>query len=228
MDHFLCIETATEVCSIAIGNREGIISVQETEKKNSHTETITLFIARCLEKAGLTLADLMAIGISDGPGSYTGLRVGTSAAKGIAYGAGLPIIAIPTLAGLAYGVKSHASTDDVIIPMIDARRMEIYYSVYSHAMEELYPVNNMILEDHSLNEIGDGRTLIITGNGAHKVENQHYEGEIVHFPSHCNAVNLISLCHDAWDNGITEDIAYYSPSYFKAPNITKSKKNFFD
>ena len=227
MDYFLCIETATEVCSVAIGNREGIISHEETEKKNSHTETITVFITRCLEAAELSLTDLTAIGISGGPGSYTGLRVGTSAAKGIAYGAGLPLIAVSTLAGLAYGVKSQASEGDLILPMIDARRMEVYYSVYSDEFQELHPVNNMILEENSLDEIGKGKRIIVTGNGADKVDIPHYTGEIVHFPSYCNAINLISICHDTWDAGITEDIAYYSPSYFKAPNITKSKKNYF-
>ena len=224
MEYFLCIETATEVCSVALGNATGDIVVRETSRKNSHTETITVFIRECMDEWKIDFPQLSAIGISQGPGSYTGLRVGTSTAKGIAFAHDIPLIAIDTLFGLAYGIKELVDEGDLIMPMIDARRMEVYTAVYDHQLKLFRSTNNLILHDGILDEITDKGKLWLCGNGAVKAEKIKTDRDIVIHPSICSASHLIAACQAKYLTKDFVDIAYFSPFYLKSPNITKPKK----
>ncbi len=224
MDYFLCLETATEVCSVALGNADGNIVVRETSRKNSHTETITIFIRECMDQWQIDFYQLSAIGISQGPGSYTGLRVGTSTAKGIAFAHNIPLIGIDTLYGLAYGLKTELEEGDLIMPMIDARRMEVYTAIYDHQLKVIQPTYNLILQDGTLDHISEKGKILVCGNGAVKAEKIKTDRELVIHPSICSASHLITACLAKYLVKDFVDIAYFSPFYLKSPNITKPKK----
>ena len=146
----LCLETATPVCSVALNSACCTLAMRETEGQNAHSEKITNFIREVMEEAKIDYPQLDAVAVSQGPGSYTGLRIGVSTAKGICYAADLPLMAIDTLEAMAYGMKdklgSQIGPDDLLIPMIDARRMEVYASVF----------------DANLNKINDTAALVMT------------------------------------------------------------------
>src|SRR5512140_1347449 len=133
----ICLETSTAVCSVALCNSEGVVALKESSENKSHAAQLTVFIGDLLSQAGLRAADLEAVAVSKGPGSYTGLRIGVSAAKGIAYAASVPLIGIETTIPMFYGItgaiKDKYATDStsLFIPMLDARRMEVYYSILS-------------------------------------------------------------------------------------------------
>ena len=130
MGLILSIETSTKSCSVALSNKwENVSNIEEVSEQYSHSEQLTCFIEELLLNENIKVSDLNAIAISSGPGSYTGLRIGTSTAKGLCYACGIPLIAIPTLDAMAEGMKNHYP-DMQLCPMIDARRMEVYCAVY--------------------------------------------------------------------------------------------------
>lgn len=222
--YHLCIETATEVCSVALGDRGRLIVEDNINKKNSHTETLTLQIEKILNEAGISYRDLSGVGLSGGPGSYTGLRVGSSVAKGICYAWDLPLVAVDTLYGIGVGVYDRTFEGQVIIPMIDARRQEVYTAHYDFQMNPLKSVYNLILEEGIFNNVNADKA-IICGNGAFKCKNIDLGIEMDIISTSCKAANLISKSYELLIEGKIEDIAYFNPYYHKAPNVTKSKKN---
>ncbi len=224
MKNLLCVETATEVCSIALLRHDGKVFVDEHSRKNSHTETITLQIKKCLKLSGLEVEDLDAIGISCGPGSYTGLRVGASAVKGLAYGADKPVITLNTLRGLAQGISEIAEQGDLIVPMMDARRMEVYYSVYDGTMQEVLTTTNRIVNDYFLSEMECEGNIIVCGNGGWKLREVKYRENITIMETSCTAIHLLEECKYKFFNDEFAALAYFEPEYFKSPNITQSAK----
>ena len=223
--YHLCIETATEVCSVALGDGHIVIHENNIHRKNSHTETLTLQIEQTLSESGIGYEDLKGIAISRGPGSYTGLRVGTSVAKGICYACNIPLVAIDTLYGLGRGISEKLQDGEhVIIPMIDARRQEVYTAHYDHKMNELKGVYNLIIEEGVFEHL-NASMAVICGNGAFKCEGIDLGIDYKIMPTSCKAATMIELSYELIMNGKTEDIAYYSPYYHKAPNVTKSRKN---
>lgn len=224
MKNLLCVETATDVSSIALLRHDGKIFVDEHSRKNSHTETITLQIKKCLELSELEIEDLDAIGISCGPGSYTGLRVGASAVKGLAYGAEIPVITLNTLRGLAQGVAENAGPGDLIVPMIDARRMEVYYCAYDNLMQEVVTTSNKIVKDYCLNELECKGNILVCGNGAWKLKHVKYGETIRIIETRCSALHLLEECRYKFLKNEFANLAYFEPDYFKSPNITQSTK----
>ena len=224
MAYFLCIETSTEVCSVAIGSENGVMVSSDYAKGNSHSETITIQIEDCLQQSGLKFEDLDAIGITNGPGSYTGLRVGTSVAKGICYALDIPLIALDTLYGIAFGTRQYAEEGDVIIPMIDARRMEVYTAIYDDNLNLHTEINNLIIEENLFSYLSANRA-ILCGNGSHKCTGVNLGVDTLIIPTQCSASHLIFNCAEKFNSREFQDVAYYSPFYLKSPNITKSKKN---
>ena len=144
----LCLETSTSVCSVALNESCCTLALRESEKQNAHSEKITTFIKEVMDTASIDYPQLDAVAVSKGPGSYTGLRIGVSTAKGICYAADVPLMAIDTLEAMAYGMKeklgSQIGKNDLLIPMIDARRMEVYAAIF----------------DANLNKIEDTAALI--------------------------------------------------------------------
>jgi tRNA threonylcarbamoyladenosine biosynthesis protein TsaB len=213
---------------VAIGIDGKCVFEKSLSENFRHSAQLAPMIIDAMLNAGLDKASLSAIAVSHGPGSYTGLRVGASTAKGFAYSLGIPIIAIPTLKSLAFGIRNEIDSADCIMPTIDARRMEVYTSVYSNTLELIQPAQALVITKQSLEEISSGcHHLVICGNGASKCKDAITAMEHIRIlPSKCDASNLCYLAHEKLEIGDIEDLSGYVPFYLKQPNITKPKKPF--
>nr|WP_315206395.1 tRNA (adenosine(37)-N6)-threonylcarbamoyltransferase complex dimerization subunit type 1 TsaB [uncultured Flavobacterium sp.] len=222
MEYILNIETATKNCSVALA-KEGktIVCKEIAEEGYSHAERLHVFIEEIIKEAGITLNDLSAIAVSQGPGSYTGLRIGVSAAKGLCYALDIPLIAVDTLQALASQV---AISNGLIIPMIDARRMEVYSAVFAPNLERKREVLAEIITENSFENLQE--TLYFVGDCAEKCksvltkENYIFLDEIV-YPS---AKEMSAISFEKFKKSDTVDVAYFEPYYLKDFMITTPKK----
>lgn len=217
----LQIETATQVCSIALSANGDTIMSRDVDEPNVHAARLTLLIAEVMHANGLSYSDLAAVAVSKGPGSYTGLRIGVSTAKGLCYAADLPLIGIDTLAGMAEGfVAVHASQIGENIrlnPMVDARRMEVYSAIYDHRLRSIRPPQAVIVDDRSFDGLAMHQKIILFGTGADKFAHQfanHSQVEVL--PGFKNSASHLSgLAYKAFMNGDFADVAYFEPYYLK-------------
>ena len=217
----LCLETATPVCSVALNDGCCTLALRETEGQNAHSEKITNFIREVMETVGIDYSQLDAVAVSKGPGSYTGLRIGVSTAKGICYAADLPLMAIDTLEAMAYGMKekfgSQISENDMLVPMIDARRMEVYASIFDANLNKIEDTAARIIDENSFEDLRKDHHLWLFGDGAPKLsklfENQPNVSVIDGFrPS---AAYMRPLSERALLNKDFVDVAYFEPFYLK-------------
>jgi len=215
MAFILNIETATTVCSVALSDNEKLVAVREVNAGYTHAENITVFIDEVLKEAGLGPSDLDAVAVSRGPGSYTGLRIGVSAAKGLCYALDIPLIAVDTLAAMAQGMKS--AKDVLLCPMIDARRMEVYCAVYDGSGREREPVSAKIIDESSFAGILEKNRVIFFGDGAAKCKavlgkNSHavFVDDI-----HPSSKHMIPLAWEKFSEKEFADLAYFEPFYLK-------------
>ena len=217
----LCLETATPVCSVALNDTCCTIALRETEGQNAHSEKITNFIREVMETAQIDYKQLDAVAVSKGPGSYTGLRIGVSTAKGICYAADLPLMAIDTLEAMAYGMKaklgSQIGKNDLLIPMIDARRMEVYASIFDANLNKVEDTAARIIDENSFEDLRKNHHLWLFGDGAPKLsklfENQPNITVIDGFrPS---AASMLALAEKALRKQDFVDVAYFEPFYLK-------------
>lgn len=213
MSYILNIETATKNCSVAIAKNGTTILCKETaELGYSHAEKLHVFIEEIIAEAGITINDLSAIAVSQGPGSYTGLRIGVSAAKGLCYALQIPLISVDTLLVLASKVDKK---DGFIIPMIDARRMEVYSAIFNSNKEKIREIQAEILTEESFSNISE--TVYLIGDSTEKAKtilnksNFIFLDEIV-FPS-ANEMSAISF--NKFEENNFEDVAYFEPYYLK-------------
>lgn len=226
MSKILCIETATDICSVSLSHDGKTIALAETAKGFSHASTLTILIQNCLEEVSLTLNELNAIAISQGPGSYTGLRIGVSVAKGICYALDKPMIAIDTLEALAWACAEEEKQDVHYSPMVDARRMEVYTAMYNLKGKEEQSVNALIVEENAFEAIfSKEETIIFCGNGSEKCQPILTSPFAKFSPIICSAKHLSFLAKKYFDEGNFCDVAYFSPLYYKSPNITIPRKN---
>jgi tRNA threonylcarbamoyladenosine biosynthesis protein TsaB len=228
----LCLETATPVCSVALCNRDGIISVRESREKKSHATQLTVFIEELLKEACIKPHELEAVAVSKGPGSFTGLRIGVSAAKGIAYGGSVPLIGIDTTISMYNGMIGIASrkygTDSTSLfcPMIDARRMEVYYSLFDHEGNTVKGISAEVIHKESFTEISESVKIVFFGDGAEKCrdvtghENSVFVSDFV-----ISASYMIKPAYRAFDSNHFEDVAYFEPFYLKDFIATIQRKN---
>lgn len=226
MTHILCIETATEICSVAIAKNGETIALVEDTQGNNHASQLHILVAKALIDARLLFTDLNAIAISKGPGSYTGLRVGVSTAKGYCYALQIPLIAINTLQSLANGFwQNNPNYAGLVCPMIDARRMEVYCSLYNESLHEVIATQAKIIDEQSFIEELSLNPIAFIGNGATKCKktinspNARFENEI-----RCNASDLSLLANQAFNQQQFEDVAYFEPYYLKDFIGTVAKK----
>lgn len=244
MAKILLIETASEVCGAAIATEGRIIALAEDTDQARHAERLTLLIADCCRQAGLKLSDLDAVAVSRGPGSYTALRVGVSTAKGICFALDKPLIAVDTLQALAAAsLLEFEETNPVLhhpqpvlaIPMLDARRQEVWTAVYDAQLRLVVPAQPLILQ-HELfqnfrNTIPDYRpetVCIISGNGSKKMEDAGIDENMVFSPvKNCSANYLAGLADLFFQKNDFQNITYFEPFYMKAPNITTPNKPAF-
>jgi universal bacterial protein YeaZ len=234
----LHIETATEVCSVALSEGERILAVCTSNDGNSHSKNLLPFIDRLFHDAnctlqsksvhdmhGITLRDIDGVSVSIGPGSYTGLRIGVSTAKGIAYALNVPVMAIGTLESIANGarIRMFPDADDVIIPkgasivpMIDARRMEVYTAQYDESLHELSAPSALIVDEHSFDEPLSKGYVIFCGNGMPKCREllaRHANARFSEFP--ISAHHLLAPALQRWRAQDFADTAYFEPFYLK-------------
>ena len=225
MASILNIETATRVCSVALAKDGNVTAIQESTVKNSHARHITVFAEQLMYEVGITFQDLDAIAVSKGPGSYTGLRIGVSTAKGFCYSLDKPLIAIGTLPAMAFGMiqkmkKEKTFRDDFLFcPMIDARRMEVYTAIYNSRLEEIREIKAEVIDEHSFSEFfSQGKTLVFMGDGAPKCRpvllpvsgNAVFDDDFQ--PS---AAFMAPLAEEKWQKKQFEDTAYFEPFYLK-------------
>ena len=201
----LCLETATPVCSVALNSACCTLALRETEGQNAHSEKITTFIQSVLDEAGIDYSKLDAVAVSKGPGSYTGLRIGVSTAKGICYAADLPMMAIDTL------------PDDLFIPMIDARRMEVYAAVFDANLQKINDTAALVIDENSFEELRKDHRLWLFGDGAPKLkkvfENQPNISIVEGFKPSAGYMRL--LAEQALQKQDFVDVAYFEPFYLK-------------
>jgi tRNA threonylcarbamoyladenosine biosynthesis protein TsaB len=222
MSYIVNIETATKNCSVALA-KEGktIVCKEIAEEGYSHAERLHVFIEEIIKEAGVNFKDIAAIAVSQGPGSYTGLRIGVSAAKGLCYALGIPLIAVDTLQVLASQAKV---SDGLIIPMLDARRMEVYSAVFNSDLERKREVLAEIIAENSFEDVQ--QTLYFVGDCAEKckpvlTKENHVFLEEIKFPS-ANEMSFLSF--EKYKKNDTVDVAYFEPYYLKDFMMTVSKK----
>jgi len=228
----ICLETSGPVCSVALCSPDGVEGIRESSDERSHAARLTVFVQELLAEAGIKAADLSAIAVSKGPGSYTGLRIGVSAAKGIAYGASIPLIGIETTLSMYHGIregdrlKYGLGPDSLLIPAIDARRMEVYFSVLSSGGEIIKDVTADIIGEESFLDIQEGIRVLIFGDGAVKCSrvmrrsNTEFFGEF-----RVSAAHMHKPAYEAFNSRRFEDTAYFEPFYLKDFITSQPKKN---
>ena len=166
MTLLLGLETSTKICSVALSDGDKLLAIKEEGGTYSHAEKLTTFIQDVLQQAGVKMENVDAIAVSKGPGSYTGLRIGVSVAKGLCYALNKPLISVDTLQAMALNL-SLTENADLYCPMIDARRMEVYTAVYNKNNEEVTPVTAKIIDENAFADI-EGRKIMFFGDGAEK------------------------------------------------------------
>ncbi len=219
----LNIETSTKNCSVSLSKDGNCISIKEENDGNySHAEKLHVFIDEILKEQQLKVADLDAIAVGKGPGSYTGLRIGVSTAKGLAYAANLPLISIHTLKTLATSVSVE---NGLLVPMLDARRLEVYSAIFDNEYNFVRDVEAQIIDEHSFKELLDQQTITFLGDGAAKCKDiiQHPNATFIDnkFPS---TRQMCVLAEEKFKANDFEDVAYFEPFYLKDFVVTPSKK----
>jgi tRNA threonylcarbamoyladenosine biosynthesis protein TsaB len=219
----LNIETSTTNCSVSLSNEGETLVLKEDNNVNySHAESLHLFIDDVIKTAKQSLKHIDAIAVSKGPGSYTGLRIGVSAAKGLCFALNIPLISIPTLKALAHQVNID---DGLIVPMLDARRLEVYSAIYDASHNELRGVEAQILTENAFSEYLKHKTMYFIGNGVKKTKEliNHPNAIFVEdkFPS---AKEMCSLAYQKYKKSDIEDVAYFEPFYLKDFIALKSNK----
>lgn len=214
----LHIETATSVCGAAVSVNGETVAFAEIDQQNVHAERLTLLIGEALRDAGFTYQNLAGVSVSSGPGSYTGLRIGTSTAKGLCFALDVPLIAVPTLDAMAAGMQQRpeAQNADLLCPMLDARRMEVYAAVYrqNEKLENEHP--EIIRENSFASWLAEGRVLFF-GTGAAKsapVLGVH-PGAVFKTDFLCSARDQSALAYAKFRARDFADLAYFEPFYLK-------------
>lgn len=209
----LNIETATKNCSVALSKAGKTLAIKELSEQNfSHAEKLHVFIEELFSETNLKLEDLNAVAVSQGPGSYTGLRIGVSAAKGLSYALSIPLIALDTLEILARKIQVNSG---IIIPMIDARRLEVFSAFFDSSFTKIRAIKAEVIDENSYKE--ESEILHLIGDGAMKFkeiltdEKFHYYPEI-QYPS---AAEMGLISFQKFQNSQFEDVAYFEPFYLK-------------
>lgn len=226
MPNFLLIETAASVCSVATANANGIIAVRENDEGQQHATLITVFVEEVMKESGFGFETINAVVVSAGPGSYTGLRIGVSAAKGICFGAQLPLIAIDSLQALATGFAEEKKYTGTICSLFDARRDEIYFGIWNEKSKTIISSRSAILNDEFLSFINSiDSPIVFVGNGAEKVkkflsnETHEYHSD---FKSSSKFLNSAAIKKFIEKDFV--DVAYFEPNYIKPFYFAEVKK----
>lgn len=216
---FLHIETATEICSVALTEGDQVLSICETDDGNSHSKNLLPFIDQALKDAGRQLQDIHGVVVSIGPGSYTGLRIGVSTAKSIAYAQEVPVITVNTLESIAWGAYKSCNLQDQsfsVVPMIDARRMEVFTTRFDQSMNRVEEVTALIVEDGAFANLLSTQKVVFCGNGMPKCKELLSSSENACFvDAKLSAQNMLPVALQKWQTKDFADVAYFEPFYLK-------------
>ena len=231
MSLILCIETGTDICSVGVARDGELISLRESDEGRDHAKKVGVFVDELLRETGISPDELDAVAVGMGPGSYTGLRIGVSFAKGLCYGLGIPLVAVGSLDAMAAvaiedndaGILDVENWEDAVLcPMVDARRMEVYTRLFDAKGNALSDVTAEVVTEQTFADVRRERQLVMFGNGAAKCR------EVLHDATYINitpsARGLARLAEQRLSAGQTEDIAYFEPFYLKDFVVIPSKK----
>lgn len=223
MAYILNIETATKNCSVSLGKDEQLIDLLEYAGESySHAEKLHVFIAQILEKNNLKPKDLGAVAVSMGPGSYTGLRIGVSAVKGLAYNLDIPLIAVSTLENLARKIKTNSG---YIIPIIDARRMEVYSAVFDNQYRLIRDVKADLLEENPFDEYLNVKPVIFVGDAVPKTQKVvSHKNAVFADEKYPSAKEMHFSAYQKFKENKFENIAYFEPFYLKDFIVTTKRR----
>ena len=226
MARILSIETSTSICSVAIHEQGELIALAEIKEPGAHAEKLLLLVDELFEKAGLSFADLDAVAVSQGPGSYTGLRIGVSTAKGIAYALEIPLIGINTLQAMA--ASQQVAPGDYVVAVLDARRKEVYTQTFGDSLQELSPIEAVVLEEGVFASILEKGRVYFVGDGVEKVKEEVKSANalfIADLAISLSAKNMGVLASEKYVRKEWEDLAYFVPNYLKEFKALQSTKN---
>ncbi len=218
MGKILLLETATQICSVALAVDKKIVASRISNAPNAHSSSLAVFVAETMKESGLPFKSLDAVCVSSGPGSYTGLRIGVSTAKGLCYALGIPLIAVETLQSMTdLFISKNSSFSDYICPMIDARRMEVYTAVFDKKGTRLEPTAAKVVEENSFEEYLNKGTVAFFGDGATKTQQLlgNNRNAIYDLPFSFSAEGLLNEAFNKYEAGNFEDVAYFEPFYLK-------------
>lgn len=229
----LCIETGTDVCSVGLSRDGEMMSVRQSDEGRDHAAKVGVFVSELLNENSILMDDIDAVAVGKGPGSYTGLRIGVSFAKGLCYGASKPLIGISSLESLAQvaindismGIIEPKEEQLLLCPMVDARRMEVYAQVFDNNLKALCEPKAEIVESGSFSTITSGRHMLIFGSGAKKCEGIIPGTEYAEVTP--SASGMAQLAERAFNEGRFESTAYFEPFYLKDFIVTTSRKRLF-
>ena len=215
----LSLETATAVCSVALHKEGKLLALHELHLRQSHSALLGVLVKDIVRYAGYALEDLDLIAVSKGPGSYTGLRIGTASAKGLCFALDIPLVGINTLEAMAYGVAGYTTSESHLCPMIDARRMEVYVLIADQQMNVIMPTHAIVVEEGAFEDYMKEQSLLFFGDGAAKCKavlsanpNARFVDDVT--PS---AKDIGALAYDLHKANklVYEDLAYFEPFYLK-------------
>ena len=229
----LSIETGTDICSVALANDGELMALRESDEGRDHAKKVALFVDELLRETGVQPSDLDAIAVGKGPGSYTGLRIGVSFAKGLCYALNIPLIAVGSLNALTevaredydasiLDVEEQEWSNAILCPMVDARRMEVYTQVFDTAGTPLSEVVAEVVTEESLREWRTKGKLVMFGNGSAKC--MELLSDAIQVSVSPSARGIVRLAEEAFNAGKFEDIAYFEPFYLKEFLVIPSKK----
>lgn len=224
MGLILSLETATSVCSIAVHENGSKVGIIELIQENIHGQKLVPLIDTLLRHVGISIDDIEAVAVSSGPGSFTGLRIGVATAKGLAFAKDIPLIGVDSLDALGRRAKPFIEETDFVVPMIDARRMEVYGKVLNGKLKELVPLAPIIIEETSFDPHLLAGKVFFIGDANKKVKEIIKHQNAVFIPYLNSASTIGELADIKYKKGQFEDLAYFQPNYLKEVRVLKSKK----
>ncbi|NBC81947.1 MAG: tRNA (adenosine(37)-N6)-threonylcarbamoyltransferase complex dimerization subunit type 1 TsaB [Bacteroidetes bacterium] len=228
MIRLLHIDTATTVCSVAISEDENVTAIKEVYDERSHAAQLAYLTTSMLQEENLSINDFSGIAVSQGPGSYTGLRIGVSTAKGLCYGSRIPLIAIPTLQQLAQGalMTGEISEDTMLCPMIDARRMEVYTAMFDNKLHTIHEATARTIDEYSFRELLNQQQMLFFGSGADKCRKTILHKNAVYIKNFKSSARyMVPLAYQKFQQEQFEDTAYFEPFYLKDFVASQPRKN---
>ena len=232
MSYILSLETSTSICSVAIHQDAKLLANADLYLEKSHSNSLTPLIEQMLQHCDIQMEELNAVAVSSGPGSYTGLRIGLSTAKGLSYALDIPLISISSLDSMtAHVLNFHKDKDSIFIPMLDARRMEVFYKVSDASFSELEKISNLIIDEEAFKEyVNTYQKIFLFGNGAEKAWNllENQSEKFIWIQNvNPSAKFYGEMAYEKFRKQEFEDLAYSEPNYGKEFYSPQSKKKSF-